>query len=218
MHAMPEPTTPIRPRRRWFRFSLRTLLALVIVVAIPLAWIAKERRQSFYEQQLAEQLREGKHAIAVRLGGALDRWEPRTHHKPQGWWRDLAHKVLGERVLEVSCHAGDLEDLTPLTGFANLQGLYCGGMDLDYMDGEIHFQRDLTPLVQLTNLRWLGLSRCEIRDLAPIAGLPNLKELLLDGTDVTEEQVAALQKALPNCEINVRSTRPTEPRLELRVR
>ena len=29
-----------KPKRRWFRFSLRTLLVVVFVVSIPLAWVA----------------------------------------------------------------------------------------------------------------------------------------------------------------------------------
>ena len=48
---------PDNPKRRWFRFSLRSLLVLVVVVAIPLGWIAKERRQSQREKVIAEQLR-----------------------------------------------------------------------------------------------------------------------------------------------------------------
>jgi len=47
---------PNQPGRR-FHFSLRSLLALVVVVAIPLAWVAKERRQSGYERGVAARFR-----------------------------------------------------------------------------------------------------------------------------------------------------------------
>jgi hypothetical protein len=30
---------PAKPRRHWFRFSLRTLLIVVTVLAIPLGWV-----------------------------------------------------------------------------------------------------------------------------------------------------------------------------------
>ena len=78
------------PRRRWFRFRLRTLLIVVAVVAIPLAWIAKERRQSQHEQQIAAQLREQGFTF-LACGGPYDSALLYDQRKPQGWWRDLAH-------------------------------------------------------------------------------------------------------------------------------
>lgn len=50
--GMTETSSP--PRRRWFRFRLRTLLIVLAVTAVPLAWVANERRQSWYEAQIAE--------------------------------------------------------------------------------------------------------------------------------------------------------------------
>ena len=32
-------TTPAKPRRRWLRFGLRTMLALVLLLAIPMGWV-----------------------------------------------------------------------------------------------------------------------------------------------------------------------------------
>jgi hypothetical protein len=193
-------------RRRWFRFSLRTLLIFVIVVAIPLAWIAKERRQSQHELRLAEEL-DKRNAVSVTLGGPFDEWGHRKKNTPQAWWRDLARRVLGARVVGVSCSARVLEDLSPLTPFRSLQSFYCGGHDLNYTMGEMNFVRDLSPLAPLTNLRWLCLSRCHLPDVSPLAELTNLTELKFNGTDVTEEQITALQVALPNCKIEQRQFR-----------
>ena len=42
---MSQPITALRlPRRRWFRFSLRTLIVFVTLAAIGMAWVASERR------------------------------------------------------------------------------------------------------------------------------------------------------------------------------
>jgi hypothetical protein len=37
MDALPE--NPAQPRRRWFRFSLRTLLIVITVLSVPLGWV-----------------------------------------------------------------------------------------------------------------------------------------------------------------------------------
>jgi hypothetical protein len=70
----------IRPS---FRFSLRMVLIFVAIVAVPLAWVAKERRQSQHEIQVAEQLLKqydeaAKHDtsglpyVEIQLGGRFD--------------------------------------------------------------------------------------------------------------------------------------------------
>ena len=43
---MSQPITALRlPRRRWFRFSLRTLIVFVTLAAIGMAWVASEQAQ-----------------------------------------------------------------------------------------------------------------------------------------------------------------------------
>ena len=42
----------------------------------------------------------------------------------------------------------------------------------------------------------------QVTDLSPLAGLRNLKTLSLVHSPVTDEEVAKLQKALPNCNID----------------
>jgi len=48
-------TTETNPRRRWFRFSLRTMLVLVTFLAIPLGWVGCQlnwirQRHAFLKQ------------------------------------------------------------------------------------------------------------------------------------------------------------------------
>jgi len=50
------PTTP-KPRRRWLQFSLRTLMALVVLLSLPLAWFALKIRKAERQRQAVEAIR-----------------------------------------------------------------------------------------------------------------------------------------------------------------
>jgi internalin A len=84
-----------------------------------------------------------------------------------------------------------IKDLSPLTGLKNLQilGFYRARVN------------NISPLANLTNLRSLSLEYTQVTDIQPIANLTNLKTLYISGTKVSDEQVAELQKALPNVRI-----------------
>jgi Leucine-rich repeat (LRR) protein len=189
---MPESTAP---RRRWFRFRLRTLLVAVAILAVPIAWVAKERRQSKYELQIAEQLRE-RGFTGITLGGPYDSWELRGQDKPQGIWRNLARLALGDRVVSVGKPPPDFNDFMPLAGLTRLQLLdltFVQISDLTSLAGLTNLQHlwlnltqvsDLSPLAGLTNLQGLYLGRTQVNDLTPLAGLRNLKSLYARGTQV----------------------------------
>ena len=85
-----------KPKRRWFRFSLRSLLVLIAVLAVPIVWLGKEWRQSKHEQEVAEQLR--KLGFSVELKGPYDSgfW---PGGPPQPGWRNIARQVIGERIV-----------------------------------------------------------------------------------------------------------------------
>jgi hypothetical protein len=82
----------------------------------------------------------------------------------------------------------EVADLRPLEGLTNLQALYLGDTQV----------ADLRPLAGLTSLQKLYLSGPQVADPRPLEGLTNLRSLHLDGTQVADEQLARLQKALPN--------------------
>ncbi|HEY2839975.1 MAG TPA: hypothetical protein VGJ26_12545 [Pirellulales bacterium] len=161
------------PRRRWFRFSLRTLLFIVIVIAIPLAWIARERRQSSYEEQIADSFSNSGRAIN-EFGGAYDLWE--LQNQPQGWWKDLARRVMGDRLIQAGPPTFDFNDLTPISASSNLQVLYLHETSVS----------DLTPLVGQSNLLILLIMSTQVSDLTPLAELKRLQELYLYETPVRE--------------------------------
>jgi hypothetical protein len=164
-----------QPQRRRFQFGLRTLLAVVIVVAIPLAWIAKERRRSAYEEQIAKQLR-NLGSREVTLAGPYDSEELHKYGKLQGGWRKLAQHVLGNRILRIWEPPAKFADLTLLVGLTNLQSLDLRSTPIS----------DLTPLAGLTKLEFLHLGGSAVTDLSPLVALVNLQSLSLDGTKVSD--------------------------------
>ena len=65
---------------------------------------------------------------------------------------------------------------------------------------------DLAPLHNLTNLQALYLDDNQITDLTPLYSLTNLERLHLRNNPITPQQVRALRKALPDCEITHNAT------------
>ncbi|HEY2841389.1 MAG TPA: hypothetical protein VGJ26_19685 [Pirellulales bacterium] len=179
-------------RRGWFRFSLRTLLALVTGAAIALALVANQRHQSQYEERVAVELREQGFQI-VRSAGPYDQWELGYFtNQPQNWWRIQARKLLGDRVWRACGPPHSFDDLTPLAGLTHLQWLDLDGTSV----------KDLTPLAKMKSLEWLWLSRTQVSDLSPLVRLKNLKSLDVWGAPVSQAEIEKLQEALPNCKIN----------------
>ena len=87
---MTEPTTAptaARPRRRrWFSFSLRSLIVFVTLAAIGIGWVASERAQSRRELEIAERL-EGDGAADVWFAGPSDAvGSPFDPPEKESWW------------------------------------------------------------------------------------------------------------------------------------
>jgi hypothetical protein len=84
---------------------------------------------------------------------------------------------------------GALVDMAPIEGM-NLIILDCGWSQVD----------DLSPLRAMP-LYQLKINRSMVHDLSPLKECKGLKTIEIKGTKVTQEQVATLQKTLPNCKI-----------------
>src|SRR4051794_36700558 len=119
---VPQNSTRSPTRHRWLRFRLRAMLIVVALLAIPLAWVANERRTSSREQEVARQLRDL--GIRVELGGVFDSWEIGLGDE-QSWWRLQARRILGQRIVSIRGFPSDFTDLAPLAGLTNLRLLLC---------------------------------------------------------------------------------------------
>ena len=214
--------------RRQFQFSIRSLLVLVVVVALPCSWLAVELQKAKGQMKVVDELsNEG--------GGLLFDWEfdgsSSSLRNPEppglGWLRYwLGNEFFGDVVFvsidpdlvnEGYYFTDDwLEQLRCLTrlktwriayssatnaGLAHLRGF----MQLKelVLDGTPITDAGLVHIDGLRQLRDLSLSGTPITDggLEHLKGLTQLERLCLYGTQVTNAGVAKLQQALPNCEI-----------------
>jgi hypothetical protein len=184
---------PRKRKRRWFQFSLRTLLIGVAIVAIPCAWLGKRIEQKRME-------REEVAAIVKLRGSVLYDYQNVYGGKPRGpeWLRS----VLGDdffsevdHVILTGTNAGDteLEHLTALTRFRTL---WLGGTKVT--------NAGLEHLEGLRELRQLGLHSTNVNDagLVCLKALTQLETLDLTKTRISDAGVKDLQIALPKCRID----------------
>jgi hypothetical protein len=204
-----------KPKRRPFQFSLRTLLIVITLCAIPCSWLA-------VTVQNAEKHRKATLAIS-REGGVFFTHALRVPNPGPPDWRERISNYFFPEEYEIVSFCGKrlthgaLKHVEDLLGVQEL--VLNGTSDTDAGLAEI---KGLTQLKTLTlessevtdagleNLK--GLSQLQTLDLGGTkvtdAGLENLKELgqfkVLDlqHTKVTAEGVKKLQQALPNCTID----------------
>jgi Leucine-rich repeat (LRR) protein len=224
METGPHKAEPPKRKRRWFQFSLRTLMVLTLVCAIPFAWLGRRIEQKRGEREAV--------AAIVKLGGSVSydyekaswEWEfggsapigEVKHAKPPGpdWLRNL----LGENFFSdvywvvLSTSDGKLENLKQLTQLKKLQLTVSDG-GLENLKGLtqlqfLHFSgavtdADLENLKEMHHLKELSLNATKVTDagLTKLKGLTHLESLGLGLTKVTDAGVKDLQTALPNCNI-----------------
>ena len=221
MDVEPIKADPPKRKRRWFQFSLRSLLIFTAVAAVACSWLVSKIERKRHEREAAEAI--------VKLGGfAFYDCESTTQglkfsNRPRGpaWLR----KLLGEnffsefelvsldKVQGAEAALGYLRGLTHVK-FLTLSRINFTDADLANLD-EL---RDLQSLdlsetkvtdIGLVNLRGftqlndLELSRTNVTDagLKHLKGLTKLQTLYLNRTKVTDVGVKDLQKALPGCYI-----------------
>jgi hypothetical protein len=205
----PEAEQPKR-KRRWFQFSLRSLMIFTLVCAIPCAWLGRKIERKRKEQGAVQ-------AIELLNGAAHYRYVAEGLHKPPGpdWLRKLLGENFFSEVVIVNlignrnlCDA----DLVNVEVFSQLNWLDLalsinigdGGLkhieglsQLEHLDlsGTRITDSGLERLKALTLIRELRLIRTEIDDagLIHLKGLTKIKELNLDSTRVTDAGLGNLK-------------------------
>ena len=162
-----------QPKRRWFRFSLRTFL---IVLTIFCVWFG------LYLYRVEQQREAVKwvlgHGGTVYYDYELDDkyFDGDSHPTAPKWLLNMLGVDFFSTVTQVSDFNTELIDVTMLADLTKLEFLLLDNTQVC----------DLTPLVGLTNLRFLDLSDTQVSDITPLAGLTNLDSLFLFQTQVSD--------------------------------
>jgi hypothetical protein len=199
----PPPAAP-RYKLRWYQYSLRTLMLVVLLVSIGMSYVAVT---------IQRQRRQGEAAKAIRQAGGVVGCSPT--------W--LGNLLRDYSLLDVDC--AYLGSSTTDAGLANLEELK--GLQLLFLEDTQITDAGLAHLHGLKNLLTLSLNGTKVTDaglvhleglselrslflrntrmtdagLEHLRGLLSLRSLELSGTNVTDEGVKTLCEALPNLEV-----------------
>jgi hypothetical protein len=175
------------PKRRWYQFSLKALLAVMVPASVAIGWIASERNQV--------DKRDTAIAALQKLGGSLE-IGPASPLRPS-WLRPMLCDKLGGEVVEAVLIRVADADLIYLADLTTLNYLYLGSTQAT--------DAGLVHVARLSELRSLSLDQVRVTDagLVHLKRLTKLESLSLYGAQVTDAGVDELQRALPNCRIMV---------------
>ena len=170
-----------------FSISLRTILLIVLAIAVLLAWYVNVTQREYVAQQAIR-----------RIGGGTTTWVVERQLVPK--WLS---KLTGENLIQISVsnvyftspeEIGD-DDMKYILPFhklwrLNLTGTKVGDCGLKYVRELEHLQELRLDYTQITD-----------QGLQHLTSLNKLKDLYMLHTDVTDEGVERLQQSLPQCHI-----------------
>ncbi len=226
MAEKPNASEPTKPRRRWFQFSLRTLLIVVVLIGCGMGWLGPKVYNARRQRAVVAAIRQlgGKVAYDYEFN-AQGEPAPNLESPRKAWLHALVGDDFVGSVYEVSfddpanhpLSDADLKLVGELTQLrtVGLSGIPITGAGLEHLKGLTQLKQldidgtevtdaGLQQLQGLTQLEVLSLSFTKITDggLQYLHGLTKLSDLYLGDTQVTDAGVATLQKALPNCHIS----------------
>ncbi|PQO31117.1 hypothetical protein C5Y96_12225 [Blastopirellula marina] len=175
-----------KPRRRWLSFGLRGLMVLVLLMSLPMGWIARD----IYRAQ-----RESEVVAAVEKAGGYASYDYHENvmwakpPEPSGPW--VLRKLFGEHIHSYVTHVTCVESEEINTLVPRL--------------ADCHRLESLSiPAVELSD-----------SSVETIARMPRLKHLALLGTTLSIEKMRTLTQALPLNSITLIGPTATDDYLEL---
>jgi len=191
-------TTTTKPKRRFLRFSLRTLLIFMLVVCVAVGTLGVKLERARKQREAVAWVREmgGTVYYAMNDGGITA--EPRGHV----WLRTWLGNDFFDEVASVELYNTPVNDVSPLAELNNLRVLSLHGYQVS----------DVSPLAKLTKLEELDLDYTQVSDVSPLAKLTKLKSLHLWLTQVSD--VSPLVTLTKLEMLNLRNTQVSEQAIE----
>ena len=168
-------TTPPKPKRRWFQFSLRALLLFVLACSIPCAWLGVKVREAKRRQHVANRLRDAGWWIRYDFEPKLFTGPLGTNSTPPGpdWLREFLGTDFFGNVVEAAPSWAAIGHPLPWNELHDLPHLQYLHFALPIPDDEMEHLHDMTQL----------------------------KGLRLRSENLTGAGFDKLRRALPKCEI-----------------
>ena len=95
------------------------------------------------------------------------------------------------RLTSLWLYDTSINDLSPVSKLKHLENLWIQESRID----------NLEPIRACKNLKWLNIAATDVSDLTPLFHLPKLETLILNGTQITPENLAEFRSNQPNCQI-----------------
>jgi hypothetical protein len=193
-----------RFRRRWYQFTLRTLLLFTLLCSIPFGWVGSRMEKARRQKKAVESLLalRGRVVYDCQLDGSgyfVENAEPRG----PGWLRSLLGDDMFRSVVEARVE--DDAGLRCLKELSSLTDLYAGRFG-----GAV----DLSSSVSFV-FEWPA-DDAQVTDagLEELKALRNLRRLCLDWTQVTDAGLCNLACLTQLRELDLYRTRVTDAGLE----
>ena len=185
--------------RRRFQFSIRSLLVLVVVVAMPCSWLAVEMKRAREQKQAVDSICASDGFVIYAEMADDEGWF--DDRKPQLPSQGLLVQFFGESFF-YTVSSVHLVQAYGFRWWSQGGPISLGGLVTKYTKRE-GARSILLALKDLPDLRALDLSNMPVddSDTEYIIPLTGLRHLYLSSTRVTDSGVAKLQQALPNCKI-----------------
>jgi Leucine-rich repeat (LRR) protein len=216
MQTEPPKAGPPKRKRRWFQFSLRSLLIFTLICAIPCAWLGRKIEQKRKEREAVESM--VKDGFSVMYDSQLDpRGTPYSNEQPPGpgWLRKVLGDnffseakrvfVFGDRRGTKTCTDAGLERIGELT---HLQWVSLDSTNVS--------DSGLVRIEALTELQILDLGDTAITDvgLEHVEGLSQLSSLYLTGTKITDAGLERVKGLTRLVALGLEGTKVTDAGLE----
>jgi internalin A len=187
-------SAPARPKRRWYQYSLRTLLIFVTLFAIACSWFAVKLNQARRQREAVEAIKKIPYAQVRYEDPFLKAFSPNQATPNENFLLN----ILG---VDFFCHVRLVvfNNTDPRTlHLENLSGLESIGIN-DFSKGKDEW---IEPLEKLPELRYLRIEKAKnVTDAAlmHITKLTQLKNLTLRNSQISDSGLEQL-KDMPRLE------------------